>query len=268
MYPTDVLKTRAQLSSKSVSMYQTFQSVVQEQGVGGLYRGIIAPIMAEAPKRAWKFSANEKFKQLFRLRNNGELTIATGAAAGSLAGLTETIVNCPFETVKVRMQSKEFLSKFKGTAECLAYLVKNEGISSVYKGFEAQAWRNCFWNGAYFGIIGYINLENAARADERENMTKGEKLFEKFYVGAFASSVGTLLNTPFDVAKSRMQLQSNEAGQLPKYRYAFQSIGLIAKEEGFSAIYKGLGPRLVRLGPGGGIMIVAFEFISGLLQNF
>ena len=36
--------------------------------------------------------------------------------------------------------------------------------------------------------------------------------------------------------------------------------------QGVSACWKGLGPRLVRLGPGGGIMIVAFEQVSAWLK--
>lgn len=111
-----------------------------------------------------------------------------------------------------------------------------------------------------------MNIKNKDRV-ETQARSKAEKLFEKFYTGAFASSVGTLLNTPFDVAKSRMQLQSSTPGQPLKYRYAFQSVALIAKEEGFGSIYKGLGARLLRLGPGGGIMIVAFDFIVGLLDG-
>ena len=55
MYPTDVLKTRAQLhASGSQGMAQILRGIVQAQGVAGLYRGIARPIFAAAPKRADK----------------------------------------------------------------------------------------------------------------------------------------------------------------------------------------------------------------------
>jgi len=38
-------------------MTDTFKEVLSERGIRGLYRGINAPIIAEAPKRAWKVSA-------------------------------------------------------------------------------------------------------------------------------------------------------------------------------------------------------------------
>lgn len=54
MYPTDVMKTRAQLSATPLSMLQTSRIVLKEAGVVGFYRGIHIPVAAEAPKRAWK----------------------------------------------------------------------------------------------------------------------------------------------------------------------------------------------------------------------
>jgi solute carrier family 25 2-oxodicarboxylate transporter 21 len=63
MYPLDVVKTRAQLSTSagaSLPIWGTMKGIVQEHGFGRLYRGILPPIMMEAPKRAVKFSANEE----------------------------------------------------------------------------------------------------------------------------------------------------------------------------------------------------------------
>ena len=82
--------------------------------------------------------------------------------------------------------------------------------------------------------------------------------------------MGTMLNTPFDVVKSRMQnqLAAEAAGGALKYRNVFQSLGVVLREEGFGALYKGLGARLLRLGPGGGIMIVAFDQVMEWLKNW
>jgi len=109
-------------------------------------------------------------------------------------------------------------------------------------------------------MIGTIN--NVVKVDP--DASKAERLGIKFLSGSFGSAVGTLANTPFDVVKSRLQGQQGQG----KYKNAFQAVGLVLKEEGAGALYKGLMPRLLRLGPGGGIMIVAFDFISGLLKDF
>lgn len=76
--------------------------------------------------------------------------------------------------------------------------------------------------------------------------------------------LGVLMNTPFDVVKSRMQNQ--RPGAQAKYNWTLPGVVTIFREEGFRALYKGLGPRLVRLGPGGGIMIVAYEVVADWLR--
>eukprot|EP01084_Bolivina_argentea_P314471 544693_1 len=104
MYPTDVAKTRQQLSmGKTVPMVRILRSIVIEEGATNLYRGLLSPILAEAPKRAIKFTTNENYKVLFQ-NQDGNLTGFRAAAAGACAGMTECSVNTPFEVVKVRMQ--------------------------------------------------------------------------------------------------------------------------------------------------------------------
>ncbi|CBJ29164.1 conserved unknown protein [Ectocarpus siliculosus] len=97
MYPTDVAKTRQQLSGgKTTSMVSIFRDIIQNEGPANLYRGVASPVMAEAPKRAIKFSLNASFKKLLQ-KDDGTLPSYRAAAAGSLAGMTECSVNTPFE---------------------------------------------------------------------------------------------------------------------------------------------------------------------------
>jgi solute carrier family 25 2-oxodicarboxylate transporter 21 len=89
MYPTDVAKTRAQLASSQGEISQCFlrqlytphahtagrnmfsmlASMVRNEGIASLYRGIASPIVAEAPKRAVKFASNEQYMALLTDRN-------------------------------------------------------------------------------------------------------------------------------------------------------------------------------------------------------
>jgi solute carrier family 25 2-oxodicarboxylate transporter 21 len=89
-------------------------------------------------------------------------------------------------------------------------------------------------------------------------------MLKQFLSGFLGGTLGVLMNTPFDVVKSRMQNQL--PGAAVKYSYVLPSLVTVLREEGPAALYKGLGPRLVRLGPGGGIMIVAFEVVSSWLR--
>jgi solute carrier family 25 2-oxodicarboxylate transporter 21 len=71
------------------------------------------------------------------------------------------------------------------------------------------------------------------------------------------------LNTPFDVVKSRVQ---NQISAPFKYGWTLPAAAKIAKEEGFKALYKGFLPKVLRLGPGGGILLVVFESVSEIIR--
>ncbi len=99
-------KTRAQLNTgANKNMFRLLADMARAEGAGSLYRGLLSPILAEAPKRATKFATNEQFKTFFR-REDGSLPFYRAGAAGGLAGAIEALINCPFETVKVRVSGK------------------------------------------------------------------------------------------------------------------------------------------------------------------
>eukprot|EP00048_Salpingoeca_helianthica_P020776 m.247641 g.247641 ORF g.247641 m.247641 type:complete len:299 (+) comp52253_c0_seq1:83-979(+) len=274
MYPTDVAKTRQQLSKESLSMFETMRAVVRNEGAVNLYRGVTSPIFAEAPKRATKFATNEVYKNMLR-REDGSLPWYRAGLAGALAGTTEAFVNCPFETIKVRMQSKEHLHRYRSTADCVSQLVRGEGITALFRGLEAQIWRNAAWNGTYFASIGsarvwlagYMNSKSSSKAGagaSSDAPSRWTTLGISFVSGLVGGGLGTLLNTPLDVVKSRMQNQLPTASHA--YHWTFPALLHIYRTEGARALYKGLGPRFLRLGPGGGIMIVVFDLVSQWLS--
>ncbi|CAM9715435.1 unnamed protein product [Sphacelaria rigidula] len=114
-------------------------------------------------------------------------------------------------------------------------------------------------------MIGYIK---GSLFPVPRDASKGTKIGYDLVAGITGGTLATIANTPFDVVKSRMQNQLKVEGELPKYRYSVPSLITVASEEGIGAVYKGLGPRLVRLGPGGGIMLVAFNGILDMLKDY
>lgn len=51
-----------------------------------------------------------------------------------------------------------------------------------------------------------------------------------------------------------------------RHRWPPEVISSIVKNEGFAGLYKGFVPKILRLGPGGGLMIVVFEFVASLIK--
>lgn len=258
MYPLDVVKTRMQLQVAGPdgtvaykSMVDCLSKIVKQEGFSRLYRGITAPILMEAPKRATKFAANDEwgkfYKNLFGVdKMSQSLSILTGATAGA----TESFVVVPFELVKIRLQDKS--SKYKGMTDVLQTIIRQEGVLALYNGLEATLFRHISWNAGYFGVIFKVR-DLLPKAN-----TNSEKIRNDLISGSIGGTVGTMLNTPFDVVKSRIQNTSKVPGVIPKYNWTLPSVALVYKEEGFAALYKGFFPKVLRLGPGGGILLVVF----------
>lgn len=177
---------------------------------------------------------------------NQSLSILTGATAGA----TESFVVVPFELVKIRLQDKS--SKYNGMLDVVKTIVRQEGVLALYNGLEATLWRHISWNAGYFGIIFKV------RDIMPKASTKSEKIRNDLISGSIGGTVGTMLNTPFDVVKSRIQNTSKVPGVIPKYNWTLPGVATVYKEEGFGALYKGFLPKVLRLGPGGGILLVVF----------
>ncbi|KAI1310746.1 mitochondrial carrier domain-containing protein [Xylaria venustula] len=267
MYPLDVVKSRLQLQSGKATgadaytgMVDCFQKIVRNEGFSRLYRGISAPILMEAPKRAVKFAANDEWGKVYRnafgvSKMNQQLSVLTGATAGA----TESFVVVPFELVKLRLQSKESAGQYKGALDVVSKVIKNEGILALYNGLESTMWRHILWNAGYFGCIFQV------RGLLPKAETKKSQITNDIVAGTIGGTVGTILNTPMDVVKSRIQNTPKIAGHVPKYNWAWPACGTVIKEEGFGALYKGFLPKVLRLGPGGGILLVVF---TGVMDFF
>ncbi|KAI9864817.1 MAG: hypothetical protein M1813_002587 [Trichoglossum hirsutum] len=250
MYPLDVVKTRVQLQQgKGVGeeaytgMVDCFRKIIKNEG-------------------ATKFAANDEWGKLYRTAFNmptmtQSLSILTGASAGA----TESFVVVPFELIKIRLQDRASAGKYNGMVDAVVKTVKAEGPLALYNGLESTMWRHILWNAGYFGVIFQV------RTLLPKAETKGAQMANDLLAGAIGGTVGTILNTPLDVVKSRIQNSPRVKSQVPKYNWAWPAVGTVMKEEGVAALYKGFLPKVLRLGPGGGVLLVVFTGVMDLFRK-
>ncbi|XP_059667906.1 mitochondrial uncoupling protein 1 [Cornus florida] len=89
-----------------------------------------------------------------------------------------------------------------------------------------------------------------------------------FASSAFAACFAEICTIPLDTAKVRLQLQKKavegEGMALPKYRGMLGTVATIAREEGLSALWKGIIPGLHRQCLFGGLRIGLYEPVKNL----
>ena len=154
-----------------------------------------------------------------------------------------------------RRTDKAQAAKYNGMLDCVGKIIKQEGIMAMYQGLESTIWRHVLWNSGYFGCIFQVR----GMLPANPNKDKSVQMRNDLVSGSIGGTVGTILNTPMDVVKSRIQNSPRVPGGVPKYNWAWPALGTVMKEEGFSALYKGFVPKVLRLGPGGGILLVSWK---------
>lgn len=117
------------------------------------------------------------------------------------------------------------------------------------------------WNGVFFGTLEFMRRRKAGTASQQQQ-SRPARMLQEFWNGLVAGSWATVLNTPLDVAKTRIQV--SVSGTPP---WAVQAVMHIYRTEGFTACFRGLNARLCRATPGSGILVVAHDQISSLLSR-
>jgi solute carrier family 25 2-oxodicarboxylate transporter 21 len=279
MYPLDVVKTRFQqqttagasaTSQPYTGIMNCFRRIISEEGASRLYRGILAPIMVEAPKRAMKFATQKEYTKLAQRTLStypGDHTQLISLISGVLTGITEAWIVSSFELVKIRMQDRSNISLYSSTADCAKKIWKQEGPLTFLRGIEAACWRNGSWNGAYFSVIHSIKTHLPPISVGGNEAGSGDGV-RNFIAGTLGGIAATTVNTPFDVVKTRIQSRLPGSDKVAPYRFAWPGVAHIVRIEGVRGLYRGYLAKVLRLGPGGGILLVVFDKVSSMLQKY
>ncbi|CAN6245461.1 unnamed protein product, partial [Urochloa humidicola] len=96
-------------------------------------------------------------------------------------------------------------------------------------------------------------------APENVKLNSGETLL----CGGFAGSTAALFTTPFDVVKTRVQLQA--LSPVSKYDGVLHALKEIFRQEGLRGLYRGLTPRLAMYISQGAIFFTSYEFLKTIM---
>lgn len=254
--PLDLVKTRFQLheQGRNPSVPRALLDIYREGGILRFYRGFLPEAASTMPARTAMYTTYNLVSE--RLCRDRGMSAGVASISGSCAGVPESLVVTPLQVVKVRLQSKEYLGRYLNTFDCFKKVLAEEGVQALFTGFGATAYRNCIWNGVYFGLI----FDFKSRL-QHGNESPLARFFGTSGISFVAGAIATCFNAPLDVAKSRIQMQDTRA-DVKKYRNAFQTLALVLKEEGPRACYKGFAPKVLRMACGGAIGMPIFEAVT------
>uniref|UniRef100_A0A0R0G0R7 Folate transporter 1, chloroplastic n=1 Tax=Glycine max TaxID=3847 RepID=A0A0R0G0R7_SOYBN len=170
------------------------------------------------------------------------------ATAGAAAGFATVAVMHPLDVVRTRFQVNDgrvsHLPIYKNTAHAVFAIARSEGLRGLYAGFLPGVLGSTISWGLYFFFYD--------RAKQRYARNREEKLSPGLHL-ASAAEAGALVSfftNPVWLVKTRLQLQT-PLHQTRPYSGVYDAFRTIMREEGFSALYKGIVPGLflMHLGP-------------------
>lgn len=138
--PVSVITTRQQTlpANERQSVVETCKSIVAEEGIQGLWRGI-QPSLLLCVNPAITYGSFEKIKQIVLTVLKLQLTPGVNFLVGALSKTLATVITYPYIMAKVRLQwrpSKDMKDKvvaYKGSIDVLTRVLKTDGFFGWYK---------------------------------------------------------------------------------------------------------------------------------------
>lgn len=268
-HPLDTIKVKLQLSStsKSLNFINVGTSIVKNEGFFGLYKGLGAVMTGIVPKMAIRFSSFELYKSWLTNKKTGTIKSSSVFLAGLGAGITESIaVVTPMDVIKIRLQSQKnqvTSIKYKNTMHCAIVIIKEEGIKTLYKGMLLTCLRQSTNQAANFTVYQYIKN----KLHEYQPTVDKLPWYQYMITGFISGSCGPLFNAPIDTIKTRIQQEKYQKDDKAWLRFIKITNNIINKE-GYSSLYKGLIPRILRVAPGQAITFMVYEFMYKELTTY
>ncbi|CAB4064856.1 Mitochondrial ornithine transporter 1,60S ribosomal protein L21-2,60S ribosomal protein L21-A,60S ribosomal protein L21,60S ribosomal protein L21-B,Cysteine-rich protein 2-binding protein,60S ribosomal protein L21-1 [Lepeophtheirus salmonis] len=183
------------------------------------------------------------------------------AIAGSMASTFSSLVLCPTEMVKCRLQvQRQLYANTKNSIsayEIIRSTWKNEGIAGFYKGLTATWAREL---PGYFALfLGYEGAKSFFLSRKSQN-DQELGFLSTIFCGGLGGFTYWLFVFPMDVIKSRIQVRGDPNSVL--------RVGInIIKTEGVRSIYRGVSAALIRSFPSTGALFLTYETSNSALKK-
>ncbi|KAL9614384.1 MAG: hypothetical protein Q9167_001113 [Letrouitia subvulpina] len=270
-YPLITLSTRAQVESKRAhsTTYDAVRRIVQREGITGLYSGLDSALFGISVTNFVYYYWYEWTRSFFERaairssRASKKLTTLESMIAGAIAGSATVLITNPIWVINTRMtarqsgsdnkDSEDLLpstksssnsgSKKPSTISTLTSLLRNEGLGALFAGVLPALVL------VVNPILQYTIFEQLKDVLERRRRVTPR---DAFFLGAVGKLMATTITYPYITIKSRMHVASNQDGPQDSM---MQGIRRVVREEGWSALYKGIGPKVTQ-----SVLTAAFLF--------
>lgn len=176
--------------------------------------------------------------------------LAGNIASGSAAGATTSVFLYHLDYARTRLGTdaqniqEGSQRQYRGLLDVYKKTLASDGIVGLYRGFSASIIGITVYRGLYFGI--YDTMKPVILVGS----LKGNFLVS-FMLGWSVTTFSGIIAYPFDTLRRRMMMTSGEAA---KYSNSFHAFQQIIRQEGISALFRGVTANILLGIAGAGVL--------------
>jgi solute carrier family 25 protein 39/40 len=233
----------------------------RNEGIRSLYRGLVPTMIMSVPATVVYFVGYESLKD--RLSSEQKFSIPSAlvpTVSGGVARIFAATVVSPVELIKTGMQHRG--QNIVSQVSDLVKVVRFAGVGVLFKGLVPTLWRDVPFSGIYW--TGYEMLKG--KFSPQYNPSPLQDFTSSFLAGSLSGAIAATLTIPFDVIKTRKQVDLH-AGIAMAPSSLLDQLLHIYRTEGISGMTRGIVPRVAKVSPACAIMISSYEVSKRLLHD-
>ncbi|KAI2615611.1 mitochondrial phosphate carrier protein [Hypoxylon sp. NC1633] len=261
MTPLDLVKCRRQVDAKLYKgNFQAWGMILRQEGFKGILTGWSPTLIGYSAQGAFKYGWYEYFKKYYSDLAGPEnaykyktfLYLGASASAEFLADLAL----CPFEAVKVRMQTT-IPPPYTGTIDGIRKITAAEGVGGLYKGLYPLWGRQIPYTMMKFASFeSIVEMIYKRLPGTKSDYGKGTQTAVSFTGGYLAGILCAIVSHPADVLVSKLNAN----------RKASEGFGAAVarnyKDIGFMGLWNGLPVRIVMIGTLTGLQWMIYDYFK------
>ncbi|KAM0804062.1 putative mitochondrial phosphate carrier protein [Usnea florida] len=245
--PLDLVKCRRQVDSKLYKgNFEAWGKIGRAEGIRGIFTGWGPTFFGYSAQGAFKYGGYDYFKKFYSdlagAENAYKYKTSLYLTASASAEFLADIALCPFEAVKVRMQTTipPFAS---GTFSGISTITAKEGTAGLFKGIYPLWARQIPYTMMKFASFETIvEMIYGYMPGKKSDYGRGTQTAVSFAGGYAAGILCAVVSHPADVMVSKLNA-NRQAGEA-----VGAAITRIYKDIGFGGLWNGLVLRIFMIG--------------------
>lgn len=159
--PTDTLKHRVQ-AYLIPDVWRGARSIVQREGIGGLYHGLLPTLLRDVPDIAIQFTLYERLRRaLERRRKVAKLRTWEHLILGGLSGATAASITMPLDFAKTVLQCGSELPVHRVLKQTLA----DKGPAGLFTGMGPRVTQTAVMSAVFFSLFEFWKSQLKRRSE-------------------------------------------------------------------------------------------------------